>query len=120
MCFGALVFCLARGAGGWLVNGLICHVGKVSYSAYLWHFAVVGILANLAGPWTAALGLDDSRPLFIVMLLVATCITVGLSTITYTFVEKPMIAAGAVIARRWRPVTENALIDVKCKRWSTT
>lgn len=118
LCFGTLTFCLGRGTGGWLVNRLVCYLGKISYSAYLWHFAVVLILSwawSLAGPWKAAFGLDDpdNAPLlFIMMLVVVTGITAGLSTISYNFVEQPMIAAGADIVQSWRPVTQTTLTNV--------
>jgi peptidoglycan/LPS O-acetylase OafA/YrhL len=108
LCFGALAFCLGKGAGGWLVNGLICHLGKISYSAYLWHVAVLGILGwalSIVGPWKTVFDDPDiAGLLFVVLLIVVTCITAGLSTITYKLVEQPMITAGAAIARRWRPV----------------
>jgi peptidoglycan/LPS O-acetylase OafA/YrhL len=118
LCFGALTFCLGRGAGGWLVNRFVCYLGKISYSAYLWHFVVVIILSwawSFAGPWRAAFGLadpDNACLLFIVMLIVVTCITAGLSTISYNLVEHPMIARGAEIARSWRPVSQTTLFDV--------
>ena len=43
--FALCTWCLAKGGGGLLVNPAIRYVGKVSYSAYFWHFAVLGLLA---------------------------------------------------------------------------
>ena len=41
LAFGAVAFCLAEGVGLFLVNAVIVHIGKVSYSAYFWHFAML-------------------------------------------------------------------------------
>lgn len=42
LCFGVFAFCLSEGAAKWLVNPFIRYLGKISFSAYLWHFAVIG------------------------------------------------------------------------------
>jgi peptidoglycan/LPS O-acetylase OafA/YrhL len=112
LCFGVLAFCLGKGAGGWLVNPVICRLGTISYSAYLWHFSVLELLSwplGLADRLMFVFG-SDARLLFVAMLLIVACITAGLSTVTYKFVEQPMIAVGSAIARRWRPAAEAAVV----------
>ena len=98
------------GAGGWLVNPPLRQLGKLSFSAYLWHFAVLEFLDKIQRhgiPWKDKIGLADANNanyLFFVLILAVTLITAGLSAITYNFIESPMIVAGGKIARRWRPV----------------
>jgi peptidoglycan/LPS O-acetylase OafA/YrhL len=109
LCFGALAFCLGAGAGRWLVNNAVCQLGKISYSAYLWHFSVItGLNAalNWAGPWKLAV--EASSPgtaslAFTILLALALSATAGLSILTYRFVEQPMISAGNRIIRRRSP-----------------
>ena len=52
--FGALTYILGRTPSNMLVTRAICRVGKVSFSAYLWHAAVLHFI-NLT---LAALGLE--------------------------------------------------------------
>ena len=101
LCFGLLTFCLGKGAGKVLVNRVICQIGKVSFSAYLWHSVVLSLLFR-APRWTKPLGLDDPTngiPFYICLFVGVTAITVALSAITYRFVERPMIAIGNRVAR---------------------
>ncbi len=108
LCFGALAFCLGRGAGGVIVNWPIRQLGKISYSAYLWHFAVLDLfnkVPNWTGPWKAALGFDDpanANLFFCVLLVMVTVVTAAFSATTYKFIEQPMIAVGSRIVRRRR------------------
>jgi peptidoglycan/LPS O-acetylase OafA/YrhL len=96
--FGLLAFCLAQGAGGRvLVNAGIRYLGTISYSAYFWHFAALWAL----GP----LGLDqfghDSAikwPYFVALLAGVFAVTVVVSSITYRFIEAPMIRVGRKVA----------------------
>ena len=45
--FGMVALCLSQGAGKWLVSFPIRWLGRVSYSGYLWHFAILAILMTL-------------------------------------------------------------------------
>ena len=101
LCFGLLTFCLGKGAGKVLVNSVICQIGKVSFSAYLWHSVVLSLLFR-APRWTKPLGLYDATngiPFYICLFIGVTAITVALSAFTYRFVERPMIAIGNRVAR---------------------
>jgi len=97
LCFGLFAFCLAEGAANWLVNAQIRYLGKISFSAYLWHFAVLGSLG-----WLAAAGFNPMKVMAHSRGLLFFCeffpflilVTVFLSTITYRLVERPMISLG--------------------------
>ena len=97
LCFGVFAFCLADGGGNWMINKPIRHLGKVSFSAYLWHFAVLGSLSKLAMAGFDPFNLLTAShgPLFFCgffpCLITA---TVTLSTLTYRLVERPMIMLG--------------------------
>jgi exopolysaccharide production protein ExoZ len=101
-CFAILTFCLASGAGRFLVNRLICQLGKLSYSCYLLHFAVIellrsnGVLSASNMPFGGLLAPDL---FYLMMLPLVVAITAALATISYNGVEQPMIALGNRLAR---------------------
>lgn len=106
LCFGVFAFCLAQGTAKWLVNAPIRYLGMVSFSAYLWHFAILGSLMALAASVIDPLGLKSSPHGFAFFcgffpFLVAT--TVLLSTITYRLVERPMISLGDRLLNKFGP-----------------
>jgi exopolysaccharide production protein ExoZ len=94
--FALCTWCLAKGGGALLVNPAIRYVGKVSYSAYFWHFPVLGLLDRLfsLGPvmpgWLR----------FVAIFAAAVVLSVGFSSITYRVVEVPMIRVGRQLAAR--------------------
>jgi len=83
---------MSQARRGLAVNPLIAHMGKVSFSAYLLHWAVIRYLLDAhpdlfhlrAEGWTA---IAVFFPSFIVVAL-ATCLA---ATLSYTCVEAPMI-----------------------------
>ncbi len=80
--FAMLVAGAAHGEGAlpkFLKHPWLQSVGLRSYSIYLWHFPVVGWLANSPTP---------------IRLIVATIFTVALSEASYRWVERPMRARG--------------------------
>ena len=105
LCFGVLTYCLGSGAGGLLVNSVICHIGKISYSCYLWHFAVLKLLKK-APEWISWEYGDEletsfsSDSLYVIMFLAVTSVTAVLSAITHRVIEQPMIAFGNRVAIR--------------------
>ncbi len=96
--FGTAVFCIAQGAGRLLVTGVARHVGKVSYSAYFLHFPMLGIIHAAIAPL-----LPRSYPVLdlALILLIATTATVLVASLTYRFVEVPMIRIGRQLAAAW-------------------
>jgi peptidoglycan/LPS O-acetylase OafA/YrhL len=96
--FALWTWCLAKGGGGFLVNRVTRYVGKVSYSAYIWHFPVLGLLHKS--------GLFVFGPVvpgwlqFLAIFAAAVALTVGVSSITYRLVEAPMIRVGRQLAMR--------------------
>lgn len=84
--FAALIAGCASVRPVLLDNKVLRYVGEISFSLYIWHFAVVAILEVVvpAPMRTGVLGL--------LFLLTATFVcSVPISTLTYLFVEKPFI-----------------------------
>ena len=82
---------LAYGLMHWqpmaLVNPVIGYVGKISFSAYLVHFALISRIPKIT-PF-------DYQPLNLAfMLVVVVGLTALISTVTYLVIERPMIALG--------------------------
>jgi len=97
VCFGVFAFCLADGAAKWLVNAPIRYLGKISFSAYLIQFAVLGTVGQFALIGINPLNLMASERgalFFFQFLVYLILVTVILSTLTYKFVERPMIKVG--------------------------
>jgi peptidoglycan/LPS O-acetylase OafA/YrhL len=97
--FALATFCIAQGAGRMLVNAPVRYIGKVSYSAYFWHFAVLGFIYPSFAPFD--LGKIAPEWLhFVVVFALATVLTVFVSSITYWLVEVPMIRLGRQVAAK--------------------
>ncbi len=100
LCFGIFAFCLADSPASWLVNAPIRYLGKISFSDYLWHFALLGIVAifDKSGAFPpSAMGPGRGFPLFLALFLVVVIVTVTLSSASYYLIERPMIRLG----NRW-------------------
>jgi peptidoglycan/LPS O-acetylase OafA/YrhL len=94
--FALWTWCLAKGGGGFMVNRVTRHVGKVSYSAYFWHFPVLGLLDHSGFFW-----LGPAVPgwlQFLAIFAAAVMLTVAAASITYRLVEAPMIRVGRQLA----------------------
>jgi peptidoglycan/LPS O-acetylase OafA/YrhL len=95
ICFGIFTFCLAEKAGSWLVNAPIRLLGKVSFSAYLIHFAVlhsglgISFIRNFFDKNNS-----EGAMFFLLYFPFVVAVTAALSSITYKLIEKPMIALG--------------------------
>jgi peptidoglycan/LPS O-acetylase OafA/YrhL len=98
LCFGLFAFCLAQGCDKYFVNAPICVLGKISFSAYLWHFVILHNLYRL-GEFNPIIYMTQSRGLlfFCELFIFLVGATGLLSTITYLTVERPMIRVGNML-----------------------
>lgn len=96
-CFGVFAFCLGDGAGKWLANGPVRRLGRISFSAYLWHFAILGAMVRLArGGFDPLELLSEPKgfaffAFFFPALVVLTSLC---SACTYRWVEQPLVRVG--------------------------
>ncbi len=84
-----------------LVNPVTQFLGKVSYSAYLLHFAVLEAALNsldtfLEPEW------QEGLPAFALLFVVTLLGTAPLAWLAHRCVERPCIELGAGLIRRWR------------------
>jgi peptidoglycan/LPS O-acetylase OafA/YrhL len=88
--FALFVFSLMSWKSSPLVNPIVIWIGKVSYSAYFIHFAV---LYYLVMPRLSGNAVLD----FAVAYTIVVTITVALSSVTYWLIEQPMIKFGSSV-----------------------
>jgi exopolysaccharide production protein ExoZ len=93
--FGAVAFYLPFAQLPLLVNPLMCRIGKVSYSAYLWHFVLIYLFADRVLAWRLD-GVSGFAAAFIALAVPA---LLG-ATVTYRLIELPMIRLGHAVAAR--------------------
>lgn len=93
---------------GWAINSAIIGLGKVSFSAYILHFAVlsyIGMLLIKIWPFSTA---GASSILYSLALLVAAVvITRFISGWSYRYLERPFINFGKSVIRWKYPISEN-------------
>lgn len=78
-----------------LVNRPMCVVGTLSYSIYMWHFAVLHLLQPLVQP------LSENPLLRLPILFVGTVgLTLPIAWLTYVTVERTGIRAGQLLTKR--------------------
>ncbi|MGV8947466.1 MAG: acyltransferase family protein [Lutibacter sp.] len=103
--FGFAFFLLAYGLSVFrfklIVNPVINHIGKISYSMYLVHIAVLYWLNefNFVDYWNN--GMLNFSTRFLVVLVLTSLI----STITYNIIEVPFQNVGKKIINRWEKRT---------------
>jgi peptidoglycan/LPS O-acetylase OafA/YrhL len=105
MCFGTVLAAMGAGAGRYLINPLIVLIGRCSFSIYLLHFAVTDLLRAPANT------VEAPSLRFAVLFSLVTAATTVLAFLTFSFVEKPMIAVGNRLTSRMarKPVPAAAL-----------
>jgi peptidoglycan/LPS O-acetylase OafA/YrhL len=88
--FSLFAFSLMYWPNSPLVAPPIVWIGKVSYSAYFVHFAVLHFLppVHLTG-WPSA----DVATVYVAVVIV----TIAISSITYRIIERPMIRLGSTL-----------------------
>jgi peptidoglycan/LPS O-acetylase OafA/YrhL len=91
---GVAVLCASQSTSTLVAHPALRWVGKVSFSAYLWHFFLLYLPLDppLVEGWLGMLVGYGA-------LVVA---TIALSSLTYAFIEVPMIAMGESFIRRLR------------------
>ena len=95
-----LVLALHRVPNIILVNRVTRGLGRVSYSAYLVHWLLVEALLLTIGPVHASPLMSSLLWLFAAPVLIAA--TGAMASVTYRYVEKPMIHLGSRLARKLR------------------
>jgi peptidoglycan/LPS O-acetylase OafA/YrhL len=105
---GFMVFIvgMSQARPGLFMNPVIAHVGKVSFSAYLLHWAVIRYLPDAhpalfhlqAQGWTAI-------AFFFPCFAVVAFVTCAASTVTYVLVEAPCMRLAKRLTIRRRPAT---------------
>src|SRR5262249_22821127 len=97
-------FFLAQGAGRWLVTGAIRALGIVSYSGYLWHFAIIELLDRAKDKFGinpfGIHRLDYGALPFLICFGGIVLSTAALSWLTFRYIETPGIAFGRALAAR--------------------
>jgi peptidoglycan/LPS O-acetylase OafA/YrhL len=79
---------------------LLTYLGRISYSVYLWHFAVLLCFTPRLLHWLNAMGLESPAMGSSVGLAGTVLATVLVSDVSYRLVEKPGIAFGRRVNRR--------------------
>jgi exopolysaccharide production protein ExoZ len=91
--FVLLIHGLSLGAAPWLCNRVVKRIGVVSFSIYLWHFAVITALRPFTLGWP---GLHGATYALLYLLVVA--LTYALAEGSYRLVERPMTRLGRHLA----------------------
>jgi peptidoglycan/LPS O-acetylase OafA/YrhL len=107
-----MIISMAGNAVPWLVNRFICHLGRLSYSCYLTHFAAIRIVVwllhafghvELKGQYErvdTGHGAENMGFFFLIMLM-GLALTFLFSSATKVLVEDPGIALGKKLIRKW-------------------
>jgi peptidoglycan/LPS O-acetylase OafA/YrhL len=110
--FFMFIVVLSKTPSGLFINRPFSMLGKVSFSAYLIHFAVINFLGRI-------FNLDSSNvvaiELGISMFTLVIFLTFAFSYMTYRLIEQPMIAIGRKVADRMggrRHAVENARLSL--------
>ena len=90
--------CMANGAGRYLLNPIIEHIGRCSFSIYLLHFKCVAwVLPFVIGMTPVAK--------FVALFFGTAVVATVLSTLTYNGIERPIIRFGNRLLRRGNEVS---------------
>lgn len=106
LCFGVFAYCLANGAARWLINAPVRYLGQISFSAYLWHFAVIesSQKLNISGLSPLDFFTTSRGLVFFIEYLIFVIVTTTLfSTLTYRYIERPMILLGNRVIKKITP-----------------
>lgn len=97
--FAAWAYGLLMRPNGIVVNRFICMLGKVSFSAYILHFAVLYALAPVMDNLWRFSKIGVSSIFYAtIFITIGVTLTFFLSLMTYKWIEKPFIAIGKKIS----------------------
>ncbi len=100
ICFVPWALVLILKPTGYAINSAIMGLGKVSFSAYVLHFAVLGYAGNfLRKIWPFEMTGVASISFEVTLLVVAVVATRILGELTYRCIEQPFIHIGKSITR---------------------
>lgn len=109
--FGLFAYGLAVAPNRLFVNPVTCYLGKISYSVYVCHMALVGHVASRPAHFLlkAAPALE-TNPLcwWVVFSIVSLILSALVATVTYHAIEVPGMALGKRIAERLRAQSRSA------------
>lgn len=98
--FAFIVIALALYPALILVNRFTCWIGRLSYSMYLTHFAVIGASSRLMHYFVGGVLPRESDLAFGALLALFVVMTAGIASLTYACIERPGIALGKEIIRQ--------------------
>jgi peptidoglycan/LPS O-acetylase OafA/YrhL len=100
----ALTFALGLALRNRRFPGVVAALGMISYSVYMMHPLVIDAYVRIPAL------VHGQKPFWLQCLLALALLTVivGLASLTYYFVEKPMQRLGRTVARRYRDPAEAA------------
>ncbi|MGE5329741.1 MAG: acyltransferase family protein [Deltaproteobacteria bacterium] len=91
------------------VNSFWIYLGKISFSSYLSHFALIPIATSIIS-YTCL----EATAKYLLLLLITLILTITVSSITYYYVEKPCIKLGSILIKKIE--TSNYTIWLKKKK----
>ncbi|WP_158921967.1 acyltransferase [Acidisphaera sp. S103] len=110
LAMAVFVLALARSPSGLFLNRPVALTGRVSFSAYLLHFAVLKVVADWASPWVNFHVTGwFSIVAFACALVCIIPIVVAASWCTYRLIETPMINVGKDLIRRHRRIAAKSM-----------
>ncbi|CRM56869.1 acyltransferase family protein [Pseudomonas sp. 52 E 6] len=92
-----------------LVNKFMIGLGKLSFSMYLTHFAVLSLFTKLGVVSLLGNGNKESVAYCFLVLIVSA----GVSLLTYNFIERPGVSLGRRLIERLERANANSIIDSK-------
>jgi peptidoglycan/LPS O-acetylase OafA/YrhL len=101
MALTVATFATAMALRGRRVPRVLVWLGLISYSLYLVHHPLLRYFTHVSGDLR-----PEPLPYQLAMTALALALVVGLSVLTYRFVERPMQELGRRIARKWSSPAE--------------
>jgi peptidoglycan/LPS O-acetylase OafA/YrhL len=99
--FGALVLGAGLSRPRWIESRFMVATGKVSFSIYLVHFAIVSLVET--GMTAAIIRTAGPVAALLIIYIGVYAAAMAIATATYRWIELPMIAVGRTVSRRFAP-----------------